>query len=500
MKLDELDYIGQDETIYDVLNKKLPILNGDYSTLNLINGLSLLGDSPLLTNEYKKIIKDSAEIIQNALLPEENETKKMTAEEKENLLVNLQSLRALNNTIPVCEKMEDYLEYVTSENFIMNPSALLLRNIIIQEALKYAPDDYEKKIRKELMSTAYLPKYREFVKQQGVVRKQQVPQEQEEIQAIYSFVLASNNLAEYDALLESMKTRMDFYNRKAIMAVACEAKRARFVRNALLETLPPERTETLKKEGLNIPELLFNHTEYKQNENSFVWDVKEFKNPQVVMDTTAKYTNDGSADQRVIAISYGKFAYGNIFQKDGRPTYVSDFMELVGVSRIGEDGQKNYFILVPFMNKEFEKDGTFDYQKYMKAQKNPDILPTINYGYNGEAYALNLERIPEEVRAFYANVYFSDVYLKNVIENNYRYAGMVTVNNHMPQIEASDKTFDNSTDMEAARFAMNHFSQNYHFIPLKDDASFASLYSSQNRIIKEIMERTKQKDDMTRED
>ena len=492
MRIDELNYLGQKGTIYDVIDEKLHLFNGDYSTANLVNSMLLMGDQRIFLNEYIKIFNESIATLRDGISVEtaqkSNLAEALSEEEQESLLERFQALSIINSNIPAYRTTEEYLQYGATLGDITNPAIRPFVNAVIREGLAASTKDYDRDIRSRLLLTAYLPKAREIAKRNPDQEKAKA--DVDELSSIQNLVINTTRLGEYDDVLKSMKDRIGTYAKVAAEAVACEAKRTRAIKTTVEPTLQASKKKILNSEGLNFPKLLFGHKDGKSKYNDFEWDINLYKNPRLILLEKVNYSEDGEADQQVVAVSYGKFSYGTMFQKDGSATQVSDLMELIGVTRIGADGQKEYFVLVPFSNSKYLKDGRFDLTSYEEEEKKAPVFKSVKTMNGFDYYDLDFEKIPEEQRAFYASTYFSDVYLRSVIENNYRFAGLVTSDENGLHIEASDDYIGNDLDLEAAKYAADYSASGYHFLPLKKE-SFFNLKTSQHAIVKDVIERQK---------
>ena len=492
MRIDELNYLGQKGTIYDVIDSKLHLFGGDYSTANLVNSMLLMGDQKIYLNEYIKIFNESIATLREAISVETaqkgNLAEKFSKEEEEKLLERFQSLNIINSNIPAYMSVEEYLQYGATLGDITNPAIRPFVNAVIREGINASTKDYDRTVRSRLLLTAYLPKARDIAKRN--VDPEQAKADSDELLSIQNLVMNAGRLGEYDDILKSMKDRIGVYSKKAAEAIACEAKRTRAIKTVVEPTLSADKKKILNKEGLNFPSLLFGHAGEKPKYNDFDWDISLYKNPRLILLERVNYSEDGEADQQVVAVSYGKFSYGTLFQKDGNPTQTSELMELVGITRIGEDGQKEYFVLVPFSNSKYLKDGKFDLTAYEEEEKKTPVFKSVKTMNGFDYYDLDFDKIPEDQRAFYASTYFSDVYLRSVIESNHRFAGLLIADENGLHIEASDSYIGNDLDLEAAHYAEEYSAHDYHFLPLKKE-SFFNLKTSQLAIVKDVLDRQK---------
>ena len=222
--------------------------------------------------------------------------------------------------------------------------------------------------------------------------------------------------------------------------------------------------------------------------------------PVLILNETAKYSENGEADQKVIAVSYGRFKYNYLIHKDTNEASGSgSFMEVVGVSRIGKDGRKDYYVLVPFypdVSLEGKDTENFDFYQWLeeiKDKENQKPVTFSEFGFMDETYAIALDKIPKDLREFYAQAFFSDAYLREVVSKNYRVTGSVTCSEGVPKINASDKSEPGMIiDLEAARYAGKHDAEDLSFFKLDSEASFIEFYRYQDGIVRAILDKEKE--------
>ena len=295
----------------------------------------------------------------------------------------------------------------------------------------------------------------------------------------YDFLLNSKNLSK-----DEIENYRKYLNREFL----CDINSIGYVKEALEPTKACYSTEEEAK-----TEDLFDKLKRmpKKEENS--WSFVSLEKPELLCDLQADYSQDGVENQRVVAFRYGRFKYTKTEEGAGGFNIDTTNMmpELVGISRIGKDGTKTYFVLMPPIDRivyRSIKDKTVDPgDKLIEFSVTQDVpvktpsgrtriekqtVPTnVVDGKTGKR--LNIFRnkdIPEELEEFFAKVYFSDEYLSSVIKHNARYLGSVEQTKDGPVIHPTD---EHKFDLAAAHYA-EHFPGIVDRRMVKDFGAFCS--------------------------
>lgn len=203
------------------------------------------------------------------------------------------------------------------------------------------------------------------------------------------------------------------------LAMICEAKRKRAVIHDISSAIPDMGIDSSIGDPISA---IFSSNNKIENpsKDEIKWDIELSKKPQILCNINAEY--DGVENQRVIAISYGKFHFkkGNVDNSIVPP-------EIIGVTRLGNDGVHHYFILAQ-LDKINLKD-SFDIgenDKKFEFKLNGKKAVIIDDKTQNPVYStIESEKIPKDLYEFFAKTFFSDAYLDRVIAENNRYAGSV---------------------------------------------------------------------------
>lgn len=258
----------------------------------------------------------------------------------------------------------------------------------------------------------------------------------------------------YDELLEEYNRELAEHKEKVALRLKCKAEREEYVRKKLIATMPVEEKVTASRNG--VDSIVFRKgKQVPPKEGSFSWSVDFSKKPEVIMDELAEYSKNGEENQRVVAIDYGKFKYSTLFQMSGYPSFSSDNLHIVGVTRIGNDGVKNYFVIMPLEGMKLKKASELT-EHDIKVPLRVNSKKTSIRGYSDfEDYVfVKTPKIPDSKKDFYAKVALSDYMLEKSIQENYRYAGQVKETPLGPGIDASDSA--GAYDLWAIQYAYDN--------------------------------------------
>lgn len=463
------DYIGKGKTIYDVMDKYLEETDStkieDYSLPSLIKQMRSyfeendIDQGHLIPhqNQYIQILGKVIDNLKHAInednLPSEKVEKILSSEEKEELLGEFQKAAKIEGK-PEYDTIEEYLEEVKSNPFGFSDPFYKrkgLTNKIIDASISVTSESAKNSMRHNLLFQTYGGYLMDRMRAKYPDRAQVYHEDLREVEFIHNIFIRPEKLNEYDNYVNEFNREMEQYMSEKAFSKSCQIQRLRFVTGEIEKSLTEEEREKAIEGGINS--VIFERPNtLPMRENTFKWELRQYEEPKVILDDIAKYSQDGKENQRVIAISYGNFCYSTMFNENHEPTMSSEELELVGVTRLGKDGNKNYFVLMPFKKSEFKKESELtENDKKISIFAN-GVKQELIDGKSGEIlHLVQRERIPEDLRQFYAKVIFSDDYLENVISNNYRYAGAVANTDKGPKVDAN--YVGHAVDIEAAKYA-----------------------------------------------
>lgn len=453
---DMYDFIGEGKSIYDILGRYLPMMENDFSTANLVNKLPKMPcESSLYQEAYESIFAEIA----NALYASTQSfdgmesniiRRKLSVEEEQKMFEEFKSIDSRSGSPRHLNSFEAYINYAKSN--IREPETEELREYIVKKVTEILSDEYIATLRANKFRSVYLPNAKKFLS--NPENPTEITPEKEELQFISQLLSRRDKVWEYDQFINGYLRTVEEFKHNEAISRSTEAKRARFVKDAIREAFTPE--EIMRDEQGGLTSAVFgNNPMMKVEDGSFSWEVKKYKAPEVLCDVVTSYSKNGEENQRVVAISYGKFAYGTMFREDSTPTMSSDLTEVVGVTRLGKDGVHTYFVLMPFDNFDLKHiDEIKEGEKPKKIYLNGKPSPLWDSKTNRRIHLVQRDKIPEDLAEFFANIAFSDEFLSAAIDYNYSYAGTVSAKSGVPKIQAS--YLRNSTDVDAARYASEH--------------------------------------------
>ena len=488
-------YLGKGKTIYDIIDKYFNI--GNYSLDNLLNVLRTIYDenNPNYQDIYElsgRVYKEYFKVLTDGLIDCLRMTgnpkykNQVSKEEKQELL---KKLRQVSENGPKFDTINEYIYYARENMFndvyysamgtgkhSVNPELDEINKILLKAASEHASDETSNFIKYTLIKEIFCRHIKHYINQntpytslRGNVKKPDPTKDPEwqEINNIMRDLREKNDLRAYDETLAEIKRKSEEFAERQVTKILCMSKRRKVVEDELEKTLIVNQARKLSTQSLDS--VLFDSQDKPvPTESAFSWQVKEYKQPQIILDSTARYSPDGVENQRVIAISYGRFCFDTMFNPKGKPTISSDINEIIGVTRIGKDGPKSYIVIAPLFGRELKNiNDILENDELASVPGIPrDIRIIDNYGLNQYRF-VRKERIPPEQSDFYSKIVFSDEYLSDAIEKNYGYIGSVSEisDEHArsalyPNLTSSalkvDATYKvNGTSIDAVKHAMS---------------------------------------------
>lgn len=469
---------GVNKSIYTIFNQYHPFLKRDFSLANLVNhipDIEFLSSGKIFIQDYQSIVGTFSKLLlEKTNTQKGNVDERLSGDELNRIFEELKASCEGNSDCKFFSTIREYVEY--AQKTIEDPEKKPLRDAVVKNAVDFLSPEDRYRHRERLLTLVYLSQAENKVKAANPKRREagQIP-EWDTLQAIKKILHRKNGLRDYEEFYDEASKEIRraalAAMQKARVSTTCKMKRASFVRGALeptkasLSKPADARTEELFDKLKRVP---------KKEDNS--WSFESLRKPELLCDLEANYSEDGLENQRVVAFRYGRFKYGRTENQDGviNIDNTEVMPELVGISRIGKDGTKTYFVLMPPIDRivyRSVKDKTVDPgDRLLKFTITQDVeVPTASGGKRIERQTrptdvvdgktgkkVNIFRnkdIPEELEEFFAKVYFSDEYLTSVIEGNARYLGSVEQGESGPIIRPSDES---KLDLAAAHYAVYH--------------------------------------------
>lgn len=477
---DMYDFIddGVNKSIYTIFNQYHPFLKRDFSLASLVNhipDIEFTNSGEIFIRDYQGIVNSFSKLLlEKTNASHGNFDTELSGDDLNRIFGELKEASEKNADCQSFSTIREYIEY--AQKNISAPETKELRDAIVKNSVGFLSSEDIYNNRERLMSLIYLSQAENRVK--ALYPKKREPGEIPEwdrLQAIKKILTRPNGLREYEEFYDEASREI----RKAALAAmqkarvttTCKMKRASSVR----EALGPTKARLSKPTNAKTEEL-FDKPKREQRKEDNSWSFAPLEQPELLCDLQANYSEDGIENQRVVAFRYGRFKYGKTQNEQGgfNIDNTEIMPELVGVSRIGNDGTKTYFVLMSPIDRikyRSVRDKSIDPgDRLLQFTVTQDVeVPTASGGRRVEKQTMptnvvdaktgkrmNVFRnkeIPEELEEFFAKVYFSDEYLSSVIENNARYLGSVEQGENGPVIIPTDKE---KLDLAAAHYAA-HF-------------------------------------------
>lgn len=460
-KFDILDYLQKGETMYEKLDEYLGgYLKGDYSTTNLLDTFRDYSTDLEQTESNKifiqKIYNDLLDRLisnidlANGVRKVSDNVRVLTDEEKKEFLKELQSiddnyrLPSIGAYLRLLKNKNFSEEYYSNHDFYAK-----LNRTVISKGLEVSDDEFSKLAKKSILS-AYAGRVANGLKKKYPDRSSIYYPEWEEFNFINQTFNNSKRLEEYDKLLSDYQTEIESYADRLAIQTRCKEKRRRYISKALCAGMKPEEQKEVAKASA-IDVAYPKPVDLKLGKSDHDWRIKLYSNPKFICDLVAKYSNSGEENQRVVAVSYGRFESDSMFNQNNIPL-AKDTMQFLGISRLGKDGLKNYFVLASLTNnvlmraldlKEDEDERDISIDEFRTMLQVADG-PNKKYIY----------RIPQELEDYYATVAFSDECLDKAVKQNNRFAGSVDISRGKPRISAGYR--EQARNIEAAFHACRY--------------------------------------------
>ena len=457
------DYIGEGNTFYDILGQYIPEVENDFSTTNLmikLDDIPVINGRPVIDNFYNEIFNRIVNGLLNACESNKNGIKTtFPPSREEKLLGDLRQIDDTSDNDARFESLKEYLLYVKRN--IDNPKMKPIKNEIIKQCIDILPQADIDKARYLILQAFYIPRAQEQLKREiRTYAERNESTEWKRLQDAADVLSNETSLRIYDAFLkEHSRKREEILKQQGILLKRqelidrCEARRDYYITNELYATMSDEEKEKANEIGI-LNSILGNTVGHRPlQQGSYKWEFKKYKKPVIIFDGEAEYSENGVENQRVIAISYGSIDYkkrGDVDNHDG--------LELIGVTRIGTDQEKTYFVVTAFDKAKLVKDFEFDPDKDEKVDFYVDGRNSRIRDKDYQDYVLvKKDRITPEQREFFSKIFFSDLYLGLVEEFYNRYAGVVIPDGKgTPKITKDRLLPFFASDSEAVRYASNY--------------------------------------------
>lgn len=460
------DFIGEGKSMYDFLEKYANI--GDPSPKGIINWFRTIFDVQKFSGsvqsmhyEYSRIFASLMKGLEKSMKIDKMEDGiyPMSKEDEADLLSRLQ------NADPERRKLNTISEYITlvkENNFtekyyvkrgIVDPYYDSLNKILLDSAIKVGNRVEIEKSADAILHSVSPNIIKSNIREMYKDDSQFTENELQKANFVINTLGRPERKAQYDQILRKYHKEIQKNSEKLALKLECEGKRESEVLSEILGNKNP--IENVRKRNEGIDKLIYKGKPSRLKPGSYSWRVNLSKEPEVILDELAEYSPKGIENQRVVAIDYGNFEYDTFFRENGEPTISSNNLHLVGVTRIGRDGVKNYFVIMPTAEKQLKnKSELTEDDKVLNLKLNNKNAEIKSKDGLDKYVFVKTDKVPKSKAKFYAKYALSDVVLEKAIQENNRFVGYILDTKEGPKINGSYKDFP--TDVEAVKYAASN--------------------------------------------
>lgn len=354
-------YVNSGNTLYDLLKEYLG--ETDFSAEGIINALRR--DLNLQQNagnaKFSALVSTYNKDIYGRIT--ESMLKNMTLEEQENLLKKFQAVNPRKYDFSSILQYTSFLENVNFSRSalildrndddtppILNPEIEELNQILIASAVDKADPQMVAKLRNVLIHMMLIPYVKKQILKENPVRDEIKNPKLHKIDFFNKMFSNENAIQEYDSAVAYAKEQEEIAKKAAQLATDCKLRRLGALSDLTGKNVRELLTKVDSEEG-NIVDLITKQPEkpkkdYIPKEGDYYWYFMPTK-PKVVLEDSIEYSKDGIENQEIFVASYGDFVCG---KKLGKSEFNDIPLELIGVTILGNDENKNYFLLTPMSN------------------------------------------------------------------------------------------------------------------------------------------------------
>lgn len=470
---------GINESIYTILTRYHPYMKKDFSLANMINHITEVEHNEAQERSdksiYEKYFSELADCLASHTTLYGGIQEKSVPEERKKQI--FASLSEICKDIPECKDfitVKAYTEFAKKN--MDDPKTKPLRDAIVDNAVEFFPREDAYLIQSVLLKGIYLDRaIKKATPLEHKNRKIGDYPELDRMKAFNQILMKKEGLQEYEEFYYEAQAKIREAALKAMekarIETVCTTKRKKAVKAEINPSISSDQTVA----AATPISAMFDPLKRIPKKGESAWVYESLKEPELLCDLDANYSKDGIENQRVIAIRLGKLKYKDPQILEGlNYDRTAEMPELIGVTRIGKDETKNYFVLMPPIDrltfrpvgekpqepgeKPFEFSITQDIQVQTRSgltriERQTNSADIVDAKTGQKMNAFKNKEIPEALKEFFAKVYFSDEYLSAAIENNARYIGHVVETDNGPQIRASDVE---KADIAAAHYAAYH--------------------------------------------
>ncbi len=469
------------DSMYGIIGRYIPELEGDYSTTNLLNKLDEVAESnnakTFIGNKYPVSFNDLTRILllANQETKSSEVRKNLTDEDRTYIITRL---KAVSEGLYECQdftSIEDFVKYAKAN--ISNENSKPLRDEIVDIAVHLSSKKAVQDLKFSLMgvyagfaATHVRNKYDQFER-----ANKNIP-EWDIMEYIQWTLQTRHNFEKYDNMYVKYVNEVEKFQRETAIKTSLQAKREdRFLAD-ISSTLTPEEKNKAENEGWESVLTYRRSGNSVPREGSVDWHYQPFEKPQLICDTIVKYSENGDEYQRVVMISYGKFHYN-----DGLFDSSIVQSELVGISRIGKDGIYTYSKIIPLDTISFRE--TSNLQKgegkvTFTSSKTGRQLDIKDEKTKNVLFGFHSRKIPEDYRYSFVADFTSDKRLQLFDDYGIEFLGMQQRCSSGIKIENEDLAGAEANAVAYACLYPEHKGKSGRtLMDIKEDSSFRRIHN-----------------------
>lgn len=220
-----------------------------------------------------------------------------------------------------------------------------------------------------------------------------VIEEREELDRAYSILSNPELRKEYDRELQKQKYLDKVKENKEARINLSEI----YIKDLLGEEFDPDMSKIEASTDKTVKKL------QESGEKPFEWTARLYEAPERLFVGRSSYTDMPDLDSDVYAFRYGTIEFASLFKKDGTPSYRDSLSEIIGVTKVDQNGdERTDFVIAPLTDDAEIKEVTMEeYQRLVETNQAPLIIKTVEevrFERAQQEFVANMRRKKEDER------------------------------------------------------------------------------------------------------
>lgn len=407
------EYVNKGSTLYDFLGEYLDI--DDFSAKVILNTLrrdlnmQQMGVTDSNKAKFIGLVNTYNKDIHGRIVDSMKE--RISRRDRDDLLKKLQEVNPKEYNFP---DLLHYINFLEETNFtpraivkkeegeeldtlpVLDSDLEKLNTILIDTAVENADPELVGRIRNVLIHMMLIPYVKKQILKENPETDLSKNPKLKKIELLRKIFSNPKNIEEYDKAIEYSAKREEEAVNKIRIETDCKMRRLA----AIADYTGKPMTEVLKcadNKGEYVIDLIANQnslpkTTYEPKEGDYYWNFVPDSKPKVILNEPVEFSKNGIENQDIAVISYGDFMYG---RSVGYSRFDEFPMKLIGVTVLGKDENKNYFLVTPEENiRDMQNRKNIEYYKKVllstytldeSVAHRDRFLPEISIDENGDA-------------------------------------------------------------------------------------------------------------------